>query len=406
MIKDYFIIPWKEIRRRRLRSLLTLLGIIIGISAVISLITLGQGLENSITEQFAALGNDKLFIRAKGNALTAGLSIDAIKLTDKDLEVVSRTSGVKKTAGMIFSTARIEYNDNVRYYFVGGYPTDPEERRLIGESQSYKILKGRSLEKGDKFKAILGFSYTEDKLFGKEIDLGDKIDVQGTEFKVIGFLEKIGSPPDDSSVLMPIDVYSDVFGTGDELGFIVAQTQPGENIDIIEDRVEKELRKSRRLEEGKEDFVVETPQQFAAAFSTILDIVNLVLVGIAGISLLVGGVGIMNTMYTSVLQRTKEIGVLKALGAKNSNILYLFLVESGLYGLVGGVIGVLIGISFAKLVETLFIVLVGPAFLLIKIDPILIIGTLMFSFIVGVLSGIAPARKASKLNPVESLRYE
>ena len=114
----------------------------------------------------------------------------------------------------------------------------------------------------------------------------------------------------------------------------------------------------------------------------------------------------MNTMYTSVLQRTKEIGIMKAIGAKNSHILYLFLVESGLYGVGGGLIGVTIGIGFAKLTEFAFVQAVGPAFLVIKIDWILVLGTLGFSFLIGVLSGIAPARRASKLNPVDSLRYE
>lgn len=406
MIKDYFVIPWKEMKRRKLRSWLTLIGIIIGIAAVVSLITLGQGLENAISDQFAALGNDKLFISAKGNPLVPGLTTDAVVITDKDLEVIRQTQGVEKAAGTIFLTARIEFNDNVRYFFIGGMPETPEERALLGEAQSYKVMSGRSLEKGDKFKALLGYSYTKKTLFGKEIELGDKILIQGVEFKVVGFLEKIGSPPDDQSIQIPLDTFSEVFDTDDELGFLVAQTQPGEDIDKVAADIEEELRDFRGLEEGKEDFNVETPEQLASTFSTILDIVNIVLVGIAAISLLVGGVGIMNTMYTSVLQRTKEIGVLKALGARNSHIMYLFLVESGLYGLGGGIIGLTIGFSFAKLVEYLFVVFVGPAFLSIKVNLFLLIGTLIFSFLVGVLSGIAPARRASRLNPVDSLRYE
>ncbi|MBT5924722.1 FtsX-like permease family protein, partial [Candidatus Woesearchaeota archaeon] len=174
----------------------------------------------------------------------------------------------------------------------------------------------------------------------------------------------------------------------------------------IAEEIKKDLRKKRDVDEGEEDFVVETPEQLAATFAIILDIVQIVLIGIAGISLFVGGVGIMNTMYTSVLERTKEIGVMKALGAKNSHVMALFLVESGIYGFGGGLIGAIIGIGFAKLVEAIFLIAVGPAFLLIEIDWILVLGTLLFSFIVGCLSGIAPARRASKLHPVDSLRYE
>jgi putative ABC transport system permease protein len=406
MLKDYFLIPLKEMRRRKLRSFLTLIGIIIGITAVTSLITLGQGLENAISNQFQALGDDKLFITAKGNPLTAGLSIDAIKITEDDLETVRRTTGVKKATGMIYGTTGIEFNDVVRYYFVSGMPVDPEERALIGEAQSYNLAKGRFLQKGDKFKVVLGHTYTEFSTFEKEMELGDKVLIQNQEFKVIGFLEKIGSPPDDSNILMPLSTYSDLFNIGDELGFLIAQSQPGEDAEKVATSISKELRKSRGLSEGKEDLNVETPLQLASTFNIILDIVNIVLVGIAGISLFVGGVGIMNTMYTTVLQRTKEIGILKAVGARNSHIMLLFLVESGLYGFIGGLIGVSVGIVIAKLVEQVLFVFVGPAFLAIEIDFALVIGALLFSFLVGCLSGIAPARRASKLNPVDSLRYE
>ena len=159
------------------------------------------------------------------------------------------------------------------------------------------------------------------------------------------------------------------------------------------------------MKAGKEDLEIKTPQQLASSFTTILDIVNIVLIGIAGISLLVGGIGIMNTMYTAVLQRTKEIGVMKALGARNKHILLLFLIESGLYGLGGGIIGALLGIGFAKVVEALFVQFIGPL-LVVEINYGLVSGVLLFSFIIGCLSGIAPAWRASKLNPVESLRYE
>jgi putative ABC transport system permease protein len=406
MIKDYLYIPWNEIKRRRLRSWLTLIGVIIGIAAIVSLITLGQGLQNAIQSQFDALGNDKLFITTKGNVLTAGLSIDAIKITEKDKEVVARTSGVKKVAGMIYSTGRIEFNNLVRYFFITGLPTDPEERALVGESQSYHLLKGRFLEKGDNFKAVVGYAYTQPTLFQADIELGSKILIQGQEFKIVGILQKIGSPPDDQSILIPLNAYQDIFDSGDELGIIIAQSGAGEDALIVGENIEKSLRKSRDQKEGEEDFSVATPDQFAETFNIILDIVQAVLVGIAGISLLVGGVGIMNTMYTTVLQRTKEIGIMKSLGAENKHIMYLFLVEAGFYGLGGGLIGVTIGFGFAKIVEWAFLIAVGPAFLSVEFNLPLIGGTLLFSFLIGVISGIAPAYRASKLNPVDALRYE
>ena len=406
MIKDYFTISYKEIRRKKLRSWLTLIGIIIGISAVISLILLGSGLKNAIESQAQGLGSDKLLITAKGNPLTPGLSTDAVNITTKDQDVVDRVSGVKKTSTFSFTTAQIDFNDNVRYFPIFGSPTDPEERKLIGESQNYDIGQGRSFNKGEKFKAVLGFSHLDKNLFGKAAQLGDSILVNGHKFKVIGFMEKIGSPPDDQSVTIPLEIYSDIFETGDERGMIIAQVGAGEDATKIGQDVKKALRKHRNQKEGKEDFNVQTPEDLLGTFNIILDMVQAVLIGIAGISLVVGGVGIMNTMYTSVLERTKQVGIIKSLGAKNSQVLALFIVESGFYGLGGGIVGIIVGVAIAKFVELVFKLAVGPAFLLIKIDPLLLIGALTFSFVIGTLSGIAPAYQASKMKPVDSLRYE
>ncbi|MBU0460329.1 MAG: ABC transporter permease [Nanoarchaeota archaeon] len=403
MLKDYFKIPLKEIRRRKLRSWLTLLGVFIGISAIISLITLGQGLENAISKQFDALGKDKLFIMPAGGMWGMGA---AEQLNDDDLELISSNSGIKLATGMGYGYSQMEYNDLVHYGFISGISTDPDERALVGEAQTWGVEEGRMLRDGDKYKVVLGWSHTQDDLFEKRVEVGSKILLHGQEFKVVGFLEKIGSPPDDESAIIPFEAYEDVFDAHDEIGFIIAQTKLGEDPDKVAQEVEKDLRDDHGVDEGEEDFSIQTPQQFAETFNVILNIVQIVLIGIASIALLVGGIGIMNTMYTTVLERTKEIGIMKAIGARNSHILLLVLVESGLYGLGGGLIGIIIGIGFAKLVELAFIVAVGPAFLAIEIDWLLVLGTLLFSFLIGCLSGIAPARRASKLNPVDSLRYE
>jgi len=403
MIKDYFKISLREILRRKLRSWLTLIGVCIGIAAIISLITLGQGLENAIEGQFEALGKDKLFIMPKGGMWGMGSSE---MLTEDDLEKIEDVSGIKRATGMGYSYGRFEFNDLIHYGFISGISPEPEDMALVGEAQTWHVLEGRNLEKGDKYKVFLGYSHTQTNIFEKRVETGDKIILNDREFKVVGFMEKIGSPPDDESAIIPLEAYEELFDSEGELGFIIAQTQPGEDPLKVADDVEKELRRAHDVKEGEEDFEIQTPEQFAESFNVILDIVQIVLIGIAMISLLVGGIGIMNTMYTSVLQRTKEIGVMKALGARNKHIMYLFLIESGLYGLGGGILGAAIGMGFAKTAELLMTIFVGPTFLSINIDWILVLATLAFSFVVGCLSGIAPARKASKLNPVDSLRYE
>jgi len=404
MIKDYFLIPWKELSRRKLRSWLTLIGVFIGIAAIISLISLGQGLQNAITGQLSNLGTDKLMIMAKGSTFGSGSS-GTVKLTDGDLGLVQSVSGVKMAMGMIYTTGRVEINNLVRYNFVLGIPTSDEDYKLFAQMLNYKMLSGRGLQPGDKYKAVVGYEYTNPDFFGREVSVGEKILVHNEEFKIVGIYQKLGSPPDDKAVIIPIDTYQEMFNKPDEITMMVVQVDAGEDPSRVAEDIKKELRDYRNVKEKEEDFSVQTPEQLFASFGTILDIVQIVLIGIAGISLLVGGINIMNSMYTSVLQRTKEIGVMKALGAKNIQVMAFFLVEAGFYGLGGGIVGVTGGMLVAKLVELGVTYALGP-YLVIKFSGWLILGTLIFSFLVGALSGLAPAYRASKLNPVESLRYE
>jgi len=404
MIKDYFLLPWKELKRRKLRSWLTLIGVFIGIAAIISLISLGQGLQNAITGQLSALGTDKLMIMSKGSSFGSG-STGTVKLTEGDLKVVKSVSGVRTAMGIIYTSGRIEINNLVRYNFVEGVPTEGEDYELFTSMQNYKILSGRGLQPGDKYKAVVGYEYTNPDQFGRELSVGEKILLKGVEFKVVGIYQKIGSPTDDKAVVIPLDVYQEMFNKPKEVSMMIVQVNPGDDPSRVAEQIKKELRKYRNVKEKEEDFSVQTPEQLFASFGTILDIVQIVLIGIAGISLLVGGINIMNSMYTSVLQKTKEIGVMKALGAKNFQIMALFLVEAGFYGLGGGIVGIAGGMLIAKVAEWGVTYALGP-YLVIKFSWWLIVGTLVFSFLVGALSGLAPAYRASKLNPVESLRYE
>ncbi len=406
MIVDYLRLVWGQMLARKRRSWLTLLGVVIGICAIISLMLIGGGLENAINEQLNSLGSDILFITPKGSTLTLGLSSDTNPLTEDDLDVIESTRGISQVSGMIYTSARVEFNDEIRYFFVSGMSDNPEERELVGEGQNLNIGEGRVIEKGDRYKAVVGIDYTDETLFGQAAEIGDKILVQDVEFKIIGVWQTIGSSPDDRSVMIPIETYWEVFGDEGEYGFIIAEVEGGVDVSIAEERIIEELRDHRSVEEGKEDFTIQTPQQMADSFAAILGIVAAVLVGIAGISLLVGGIGIMNTMFTAVLQRTREIGLLKAIGAKRNQILMLFLLESALYGLVGGAIGVAIGVGFAEAVEWVFWNFVGPNLFIVEVNYVLLIVVLIGSALFGGLCGFIPARRAAKADAVTSLRYE
>ena len=195
-----------------------------------------------------------------------------------------------------------------------------------------------------------------------------------------------------------------VLNIEDEFDLFLIKVSDLNEIEFVAERVEDALRKDRRQKPGEEDFTVNTPLESLQSIKTILTSINIVILSIAGIALFVGGVGITNTMYTSVLERTREIGVMKAVGARNSNILSLFLIESGFLGLVGGIIGALFGLSFA------FLAAFGVASAFpginfgVEISYSLLFGAIGFSFVVGTISGILPAIQASQLKPVDALR--
>jgi len=339
MIRDYFRYGITNLLKRRLRSWLTLLGIFIGIAAVVALISLGQGLTKYINDEFEKLGTNNIIIQPRGR-FGPGSSGDVL-LTEDDRKVIEKTAGVTSAAGGPLEVVELDFNDQKRFYFGFGMPLGGDEGRLMEELfVGYEVEVGRKLKKGDKFKVNLGHYFLDHELFEKNIKLGDKILVNGKEFDVIGFYEIIGNPQDDTNVYIPRDTFPEIFSEdrAKEFDFIYAKAAQGVDPEIVRERIEKNLRSHRDVEEGKEDFLVQTSTELIASFLTVLTIVQIVLVGIAGISLIVGGIGIMNTMYTSVLERTKEIGIMKAIGARNKDVLLLFLIESGILGLVGGAI--------------------------------------------------------------------
>jgi len=403
MIGDYFKIAWNGLKTRKLRSWLTMIGIFIGIAAVVALVAVGQGLEKSITEQFKQLGTDKLFIQPKGQI--GGIpSIDtAAQLTKEDVKTVSRTKGIEIASGMVAGVVKIEFEDEVSYQLLTG--VEEEAKELYKEFADWQIEIGREVEEKDKNKVALGYSYGAKKIFSKPVNVRDRIKLNNNEFRVSGIYKKIGNPQDDAQIYTNEKTARELLGLDDEVHFIIAKVSSGKDARVIAESVKKELRKERNLKKGNEDFTVQTFEELIESFQKILYVVQAVLIGIAAISLIVGGVGIMNTMYAAVLQRTQEIGILKAIGARNSSILALFLIESGLLGLFGGIIGTGIGIGIAKVIETIADKW-GLGVLKVYFPWYLILGIVLFSFSIGAISGVMPAMRAAKLKPVDALRYE
>ena len=404
-MKDYFFLAFNNLKRRKLRSWLTMIGIFIGVAAVVALISLGQGLQNAIEEQFENLGKDKLIISPKTLGPPGSSTSDSLILKTKDLEFIESINGVEWAIGYLVKTGQVKFKDEAGIGFeIGGYP---EDLKLNEEMQSLEIIDGRSLKKGDKFKVVVGYDHSVDeKTWKRGIEVGGTIEIEGYDFKVVGIYSKVGNPYDDGSIYMPKETLKEILEIEDEESQILAKTATGFDPIKVAETIERKLRKSRGEKEGQETFTVQTSEQLLESFSNIFGIVQAVLVGIAAISLLVGGIGIMNTMYTSVLERTKEIGTMKAVGAKNSDILFIFLFESGLLGLVGGAIGIGIGIGLGKGAEYIASTALGTDLLQAAFPWYLIVGALLFSFLAGTLSGILPAMQAAKLKPANALRYE
>jgi putative ABC transport system permease protein len=404
MKKEYFTLAIKNLKNRKLRSWLTVLGILISIATIFTLISLSLGLERAIEEQFELLGADKFFIQSKIGFLTSPGSTDLTILTEKDVEFVSKINGIKDYSYFVAANSKVEFSDETRYFMIWGIPSEHQEVYL--EVGSLGIEEGRFLKKGDKNSVILGNNFKTKNLLGKPLRVGNKLRINEEEFKIRGILEPIGNSEDDSSIIIDIESFRKIFGIPERVDYIMLQVEDSEKVLEIAERTEEKLRKFRGLNENTQDFSILTLDEILESFRNILGIITYFLAGIAAISLLVGGIGIANTMYTSILERTKEIGIMKAIGARNSDILKIFLIESGLLGLVGGIIGVILGYGASKLIEFIIVTQFNTNLLSVSASLPLILGCLIFSFLVGILSGIFPAFNSSKINVVDALRYE
>ena len=406
MIADFFSLSVKSIRNRQVRSWLTMIGIFIGVAAVVALISLGQGLTAAINAQFATFGVDKVIVQPKSAGFGPPGAFAAGNLTSHDTQLLKNVPGVLQVSGTVIKSGTIEFGKEQQARIIQSIPTESREAELMIKTNNLEIIAGRMIRSNDKTKVLIGYNYAHGKLFTKQVSVGNKLIISGKEFEVVGILKRLGDPGTDNGIIMSEKAVEELFGTAGQLSYIVVQVKEGESLDDVTDRITRIMRRDRGLREGKEDFQIQSPQQILESFNIILTVVQAVVVGIAGISILVGAIGIMNTMYTAVLERTREIGIMKATGARNSHILYIFLIESGMLGMAGGAIGVALGVGIGKLVEAVARQALGTDLLQASFPWYLIVGALFFSFALGAVSGTLPAMQASRLKPADALRYE
>lgn len=405
-MNDYLKLTVSNLKRRKIRAWLTMIGIFIGIASIVALIGLGEGLQNTINSQFGFLGKDILSITASGGFGPPGTGV-VDPLTDKELDAAKKIPGVIGAGGRLLESVKIEFNEKVGFGYVASIP-DGDDRKIIEHVQNTKAVKGRLLEDGDSGVAVIGNDFADpDNIYKKAILPGSKIKMQDKEFKVIGILEKKGNFQLDGSIFINEEDMRSLFSIpDDEYDIIAVQFDENADVNEIQADIEKELRKIRDVKEGEENFAVETPASIIASVNSVLLGVKIFVYIIAGISLLVGGIGIMNTMYTAVVERTKEIGIMKSIGAKNSTIFIIFFIESGLLGAIGGIVGAVFGALISIALSKIGNLVLGSSLISTHLTYQLILGSIFFAFIIGTFFGTLPAIQASKLSPVEALRFK
>ncbi len=401
---NYFLLAFRNLKRRGIRSWLTLLGIFIGITAVVSLIGLGEGLKVAVNSQFGISSTETITIRAGGLAYGAPGTGVSNPLTRDDAEEIEKLRGIETVIMRNIETVKAEFNDKVIFPSIFSVESG-KKRRIDYEMQEFEAIEGRLLQDEDRKKVLLGYDYSDEDRngFNKKVKAGDKITVQNEKFRVIGILERKGSFFIDKSIIMNEEDLDDLMDVGNRADIISVKVKDKDLMDKAKEEIEKLMRRRRDVDKGEEDFQVSTPEATLETVNNVLGGIQAFIVIIASMSIIIGAIGIVNTMTASVLERKKEIGIMKAIGAKNEDIFMQFFIESGLIGLIGGIIGVVVGTSIAFLGSSAINNFIGSETSL-SLNFIFIAVVLTNSFLIGGLAGIFPAMQAAKQNPVDALR--
>ena len=399
-------IALRALRANKMRSILTMLGIVIGVATVVALVSIGNGATSSITSEIQS-GSSMLTVQAGRMDRGFGGSTSSY-LYYEDYELLQRIlkTGVGNTMPTFQSSYDLKYGDENFSASVMGVMAGYEEMQSLTVSQGRAISSGD--EKSGALVAVLG-SQTAEDLFGGLSPIGKIFSIDGTKFKVVGVLESEGSGmgSTDDAVLIPLETgYSKLFGSDAvednkrTVSSIIVPITDVDKIDTVNAQIEYLMRRSHNLDATDEsDFNIMNPTDMLESLSSITQTLTIFLGAIAGISLLVGGIGIMNIMLVSVTERTKEIGLRKAVGATRNQILFQFLIETMTLSILGGVIGILLGVGIASIftLSGLITAVITPGSILMAFS---------FSMAIGVFFGLYPAYRAANLHPMEALRYE
>lgn len=402
MFRDNVKLAIKNLRNRFSRSLLTLLGISIGIMAIISLLALGEGMQQAITGELSSL-SDVVIVSTGGDVFSAfGGGSTGEYFTQRDIAVIDRLQGVKDVSTQLSGYALAEYNGKKTIVSLTGMEIGV--MRLQYASQNLDA--GEFLNDGDQNKIMIGYSIAHDT-FDADISVGGRIKINGEKFFVSGIFGKqgFGGVSSDSIVLMSSRDFQKLTGQSN-ISIIYLRVENVNDAESIASTIQNAINENH----GRKDFATATTMtSILETVQSITGLLQVVLVGIASIALVVASIGIMNTMLTSVMERTREIGIMKAIGATNLDIMSIFIFEGMLLSSVGGIIGIILGVFGSQGLTLILnnVMTMGPS---MNLTPIITISSVVLavtvSLIVGVLSSLYPAWKAARMSPIEAVRYE
>jgi putative ABC transport system permease protein len=397
----------ESLTSNKMRSALTILGIVIGVGAVIAMLAIGAGAENSIAGEIQGIGSNLIFVFRGGSEEVRNPK----PLTLGDAEAIGDPFAAPSVENV---TSMLQGNGEVNFSGESMITT------IMGVTPEYEIVRNSPVTEGEfisdahllgRAAVVLLGTEVADTLFGRKSSLvGETVRIEGQPFRVIGILEEKGGGPmgsQDNQVLVPMTTAQARLlrrATRDRVDVIFVEATSSDTVLQAQDEVAQILRVRHRTDIGQDDFSLMSQQDFLEVASSITGVLTIFLGGIAGISLLVGGIGIMNIMLVSVVERTREIGLRKAMGARKNDILIQFLAESSLLSLIGGILGIVLGWAISAIVGQIAAASDTAISPVVGINAILL--ATLFSTAVGVFFGAYPASRAANLEPVDALRYE
>jgi len=397
---DIFQYSMQSLKHRQMRSWLTILGIVIGIASVVALLTIGEGFNSEVNKQLASLGSNTIYIVPSTNAFTSDFTPTSGKLFEKDAERLRRIGDITDIARLVYGSSTIGYKDKQITAMVMGI--DPA---VFQKVSAIEVESGRFLQDNDRRMVGVGGKFAEEAFGVKNpIMVGSALYINGVKYAVIAVLKKTGGgfgSDIDNGIFVSFKDGQELFKDNladKEVNQIAVNVRDGADMKDVVEKITLELAASHKVRIEDKDFSVIDPATLQASVASVLSLITLFLGAIAGISLIVGALSIANNMFTSVFERTHEIGVLKAIGATKADIMKIFVFEAGLVGAIGGIAGVLFG----------YLIALSANLFGLPTSINLVIGAfgVLFAFGIGIVSGWAPANMASGLSPVEALRYE